>query len=372
MPPPVPSAQWHTFVREANQTLLDKAWPPCRFHPPFVHYPLSLIMSRRFAVAAAAIIVLTGLAAFVFNRGIDSTPQSSSTRRRRRLVLLSPSSLYSEDVPPALRSLQEGSDPSEVPTSTPVMVEYWPTDSYVQPAGESENSTSLPADTPVIVQSDTAMPKATSSNAQATAAHNATTPTEHVGNTASPQGTEKPDNGAATASKSSADKYKFTVIAVLLAFLALLIVGVYIARLYLSSHRGGSKSGKMNSGDTEDPSDTDFPSIIDVDNHELMIAESRQYGTNIGYDCEETALARCTASPRPSQSAVPLPRLKCPKLDQVSSKSARKSRSRRGKTTGTRETLSSAENEAESPIVRQMKQAAAALNFDTTNTILEV
>jgi hypothetical protein len=322
-------------------------------------------MSRRFAVVAAAIIVLTGLAGYVFNRGIDSRQQSDSkTRRRRRLVLLSPNSLYNEDVPPALRSLEEGSVPSEVPTSAPVIVEYWPTESGPEPTGESENATSLSA---AIGESDT-VPEATP-NAQVTTAHNATTPTENTALPTSPQATEKADNRAA-ASKSSADKYKVTVIAVLLAFFALLIVGVYIARLHLSAHRGGSQSGKMNSGDTEDPSDTDFPSIIDVDNHELMIAESRQYGDSTGYDCEEPAAARGTAATlRPSQPAVPLPRLKCPKLD--SSKSARKSRSRHGQAARTRE-LSSAEHEVESPIVRQMKQAAAALNFDTTNTILEV
>jgi hypothetical protein len=254
-------------------------------------------------------------------------------------------------------------------------VEYWPTDSVaLPPARESENSTSLSTATPATVESNTSVLE-TTSNAQITAVHNATTPTENVDNTTLPTSpqpmTEKPDNGEAAASKSSADKYKITVIAVLLAFLAVLIVGVYIARLHVSAHRGGSQSGKMNSGDTEDPSDTDLPSIINVDNHELMIAESRQYGVaSNGYDCDETAAARGTSSLRPSQPAVPLPRLKCPKLDQVSSKSARKSRSRHGKSTGTRE-LSSADNE-ESPIVRQMKQAAAALNFDTTNTILEV
>jgi hypothetical protein len=324
-------------------------------------YPAT--MSKRFAkasaVGVAAVLVVAGLAAVGFTRGNinEAHPSSHPHRRRlRRLVQKSPSPLYDENVPAALRGLEvvSAEDEGFLPTSAPVIVEHWPA--------------------------------ATGAPQEVLAAPLAATQT--------PLAAEESTNLVHTESNTATANHAITVSAVLVGFIALLVVGVYLVKLHLSTHRTAQRSNKTDAGDTEDPSDTDFPSIIDVgqqsshDDDDLMLTEHRDYplkdkssnatesrrrydaSSTLPTTSEHSTYSNTTRSEQPLP--VPLPRLKCPKLDRVSPKLTHKSSpSRHGRHTRTVTfDLSSGNGETESAIVRQMKQAAAALNGETT--IVEV
>lgn len=328
-------------------------------------------MLRKSVAATLSTIVLTAFAAIAFDFGIGG----AETGRRIRLVHLETTPLYDEDLHPTVRFLDlEQQD--EVPTTAPVIVEYWPDNSSpvdtitTGPSAERyEIVDEKPVEIPESVPSQ--IPNPIDSTATSTSTD------------INPQSATMEGNS----SGATVAKYAIFVTAGLVGLLAFLAVGVYIARLNFKARLAGVDSGKtQGSQDTEDHSDTDLPSYIDVEHgsggnrgddsgrrdiedrrdiHVSPLPSSSQHS-------DQSASQNRQQSLRPSN--VHLPSLQCPKLDRTNQKNHadKVSRPQSRKTVHSKQNLYDDENTGESRIVRDMKQAAAALNGEIADTAIEL